>query len=74
MGYGDFMDRITIEPGQRSDPRIRGTPITVWDVYRALSIPGMADSEVLVKYPDWLATWGRTGVFAVTRNRHGPGC
>ncbi len=22
----------------------------------------------------WLATWGMTGVFAATRNRHGPGC
>ena len=52
MGYGDFMDRITIEPGQRSNPRIRGTPITVWDVYRALSLPGMTDSEVLSKYPE----------------------
>jgi uncharacterized protein (DUF433 family) len=52
MGYGDIMDRITTEPGQRSNPRIRGTPITVWDVYRALSLPGMTDCEVLSKYPE----------------------
>jgi uncharacterized protein (DUF433 family) len=52
MGYGDFMDRITVEPGQRSNPRIRETPITVWVVYRALSLPGMTDSEVHSKYPE----------------------
>jgi uncharacterized protein (DUF433 family) len=52
IGYGDIMDRITTEPGQRSNPRIRGTPITVWDVYRALSLPGVTDSEVLSKYPE----------------------
>jgi uncharacterized protein (DUF433 family) len=52
MGYRGSMDRITMEPGQRSDPRIRRTPITVWDVYRALSLPGMTDTEVLSKYPE----------------------
>jgi uncharacterized protein (DUF433 family) len=52
MGYRGSMDRITTEPGQRSDPRIRGTPITVWDVYRALCLPGMTDSEVLSKFPE----------------------
>jgi uncharacterized protein (DUF433 family) len=52
MGYGGSMDRITMEPGQRSNARIRGTPITVWDVYRVLSLPGMTDSEVLSKYPE----------------------
>jgi len=46
------MDRITMEPGQRSNARIRGTPITVWDVYRALSLPGVTDAEVLQKYPE----------------------
>ena len=44
------MDRITMEPGQHSNARIRGTPITVWDVYRALCLPGMTDSEVLSKF------------------------
>src|SRR3954452_24954676 len=51
MGYRGSVDRIIIESDQRSDPRIRGTPITVWDVYRALSSPRMTDSEVLSKYP-----------------------
>jgi uncharacterized protein (DUF433 family) len=52
MAYCGSMDRITMEPGQRSNARIRGTPITVWEVYRALSLPGTTDSEVLSKYPE----------------------
>ena len=51
MGYGDLMDRIVIEPGQPSNPRIRDTQITVSDVYKDLAFHAMTDDEVLQKYP-----------------------
>ena len=42
------MERIVTESGQ---PRIRGTQIKFWDVYRDLAFHGMTEAEVLQKYP-----------------------
>jgi uncharacterized protein (DUF433 family) len=49
---GDFMDRFITEPGQRSNPHILGTQVTVRDVCRDWSLRGMTDDEVLQKYPE----------------------
>ena len=46
------LDRITIEPGKRSDqPCIRGLRITVWDVLGWLAA-GVKEEQILADYPD----------------------
>ena len=48
----EYRDRITIEPGKRSDkPCIRGLRITVADVLEYLA-SGMSEDEVLHDFPD----------------------
>jgi uncharacterized protein (DUF433 family) len=47
-----MIDRITIEPGKRSDqPCIRGLRITVWDVLGWLAA-GVTQEQILEDYPD----------------------
>src|SRR5437016_13085188 len=41
-------DRIKIESG--GEPCIRGLGITVWEIYRKLTLLGMTDQEVLRDY------------------------
>jgi uncharacterized protein (DUF433 family) len=45
-------NRITIEPGKRSDqPCIRGLRITVWDVLGWLAA-GMSEEQIMTDYPE----------------------
>ena len=45
------IDRITIQPGQRSgEPCIRGLRITAWDVLEMLA-DGMSEDEILSDFP-----------------------
>ena len=53
---GDFMDRFITEPGQRSNPYILGTQVTVRDVCRDWSLRGMTDDEVLRSTRNWNPT------------------
>jgi len=43
--------RIIIESGE---PRIRGLGVTVWEIYRKLSLVGMREEEILRQHPGLL--------------------
>ncbi len=52
MPVMNLLDRITLEPGERSGkPSIRGLRITVQDVLEYLA-SGMSHAEILTQFPD----------------------
>lgn len=46
----DYRDIVTIEPGKRGEPTIRGMRITVYDVLEYLG-SGMTEQEILADFP-----------------------
>ena len=50
----DYSKIITIEPGKRSKPCIRGTRMTVTDILEYLA-GGMSEAEILADFPDLTA-------------------